>query len=75
MNLHMQVEYIHVDEDLRRNGIGRCMVKMLLRKTQELGIPRVELNPIPDAEVFWAKMGFEEAGGGTLACCWGRDVV
>jgi len=48
---------LYVKEEFRNNGIGRLLVKNIIKKAKELGVDELYLYT-PNAEKFYEKMGW-----------------
>lgn len=58
---HGHVVSIAVDAQHRREGVGKCLMKVLIKKFKEMNIKTVRLEVAvsnTDAQLFYKKMGF-----------------
>ena len=62
-----EIEYIAVDEDYRREGIGKRLALSLLRRFKEDGLERAILTPTSNSEKIHARIGFHRCGDGRMA--------
>lgn len=56
------VQWVCVDDEFRRRGLGRQVVASLLEWFDGLGVGTVELHATPMAEALYAGLGFDRSG-------------
>jgi ribosomal protein S18 acetylase RimI-like enzyme len=72
------VNYLAVDESLRRAGLGRALMAEVESRLRQLGCPKLNLqvrNDNPTALAFYAKLGFAQDAAVSLGKRLERDEV
>lgn len=57
------VQWVATDSDMRRRGLARTVMGMLLGWCTDQGVSIVELHATPDGEPLYRSMGFGQEGG------------
>jgi predicted N-acetyltransferase YhbS len=60
------IEYLAVDPDWRREGIGRILMHTVAQAFQKNDISLLFLTPTSSSVPFYEKLGFEERGHGRM---------